>query len=177
MFTYILFALALTIDLNVISPVIRSCMQSAIKSATGIVSISISRIITHVSRLTTNEKSLKEGLVIIEDGSIKDVVLAMRCINPSSLWSTTIVLAKSDNILVSVIHDLLGVKFVCVTRSKSINPMKSPIITSLDNIHWRSELCREFGNKANSFVIVNGEPRPFELVDECVSEHQLVQER
>ena len=170
MITYILFALALTIDLNVISPVIKSCMQSAIKSATGIISISVSRLITHVSKLTTNEKSLKEGLIIIEGGSIMGVVLALRCINPSSLWSTTIVLPRSDNILVSVIHDLLGVKFVCVTRSKSINPMKSPIITSLDNIHWRGELCREFGKKTKSFTVVNGEPYPFELVDECASE-------
>lgn len=165
MLTYILFVLALTINLDAISPPIRSCMQSAIKSSVGILSILIARLVTHISSITINDKSISEGVITIEDSSIKSVILALNCISPASLWSTVIVLPRGDSILISIFYDLLGVKFVSITQPRSLISKKTLIITSIENTCWRGELYQELSGKVKFYSIINGKPRPFPMVE------------
>lgn len=160
MFYYILFALALTIDLNVISPVLKSCMQCVIKSSAGMFSIFLTRIITHVSKITSDDKSVSSGVIIIQEGSVKNIIHALRCVHPSSLWSAVIVLPKSDNVFTCIIHDLIGVKFISNTHTQSISPQNVAVITCVDDIHWKDQVYKTYSN-ATFYSIFNGEPITF----------------
>lgn len=165
MLFYALLAIALTLDLNVVSPIVRSLMQSVIKMGVGLVVILTSQLMTQCSICTKLDSHISSGIIALEEESLQNILIATKALAPSSLWSCTLVLQKSDNILVSILYDLLGVRFISNTRVKSLDLQGNIVITCIENIHWKSELVREYETKQfKTYHIQNQHVTEYDMV-------------